>query len=191
MKISEEQARKNIRDLCLGIIQPNKSVKMYINSKSPLNECYWPCGHKVTVLYECLKRGHSKRCSTCSHYGIHRGEANGGYKTNRQGFFYIIWNPDMGTYGWIKIGISNNSIRRIAQHTNHWGAEVLSVVPFKDGNIPPQIENEVKRLFGEHIAVENVERMLDGTPLDGYTETYPLTLFNDIEIIMDIVRKYQ
>lgn len=164
---------------------PTKNGDLLPNEVTAYNlkKVWWlyACGHeKEQIINNRTKLGVG--CPDCS---------ENGYRTNKPGFFYIIWNPNMGTYGWIKIGISNNSLRRIAQHTTNWGAEVLSVIPFEDGNIPPQIEKEIKHLFGEHIAVENVERMLDGTPLDGYTETYPLTLFNDIEIIMDIVRKYQ
>lgn len=145
-KLTKEIVNERIKDHNIVLIDD------YINSKT---KSTFKCqhNHEWKARPNGILRGTG--CPTCSVTG---------YKTNIEGWFYILKFKK-----YIKYGITNLPKRRYTEHKRNGKFEILLEENFQDGNIPLEIEKNIKKYFNQKYSNKGFVSF-DLCP-DGYTET--------------------
>lgn len=142
--LTKDQINLDIEDRGISLIGDYTTAK----SKS-IFQC--DQGHTWEASVTSVKNQGSG-CPYCSVYG---------YKTSDPGYAYVI---DFGNF--IKIGITNDSSRRLSEHKKQGMIRIIECRYYEDGDIPKQWERAVLEKFGGKYVTRQ-------TLPDGWTETLP------------------
>lgn len=130
------------------------------------------CPEHGKFLQKASDHKYGKACKKCT--------SSGGYDRGKSGYFYIL----KVTKDVIKFGITGNIATRfkaINDYSIH-NIEILHCFSFEDGNIPADIESEVKRILDSTNIINKTEMY------SGHTET---THLYNLPLILSIVEKYK
>jgi predicted GIY-YIG superfamily endonuclease len=155
-------------------------------AKNATSRYYWRCaqGHEFSralyLMVKATEQDPSRVCKECAKL-LPRTKSRGGFDRGKSGSLYLIGHSDRGL---LKIGISNQLDKRLAEH-RRYGWELLDVEYFANGAELFATEKQIKS-WKRHCAKTPTPQEYGGGA--GYTESWTVESM-PVNSIAEIMKK--